>query len=212
MPAYSPSSPSEWAAAQSQPAADGYLEAVSDESLEVLKHFGTEAPALLNRYACTIEDALLDQARQSTQALEQLQLLQQNLGQLEVALGATLEDNQAYNLLTTDPELLASYVNEFFGPDGPVPVEIPADRLRAEVAAADSRQPAQAPAQAPAQSYQRPQFEMPTPGAQQGGAGDFWSTFNEVSRSRPDQLWRLLSQAPPDALRAKMLISEEIPG
>lgn len=132
--------------------------------------------------------------------------MQQNLGQLEVALGATLEDNQAYNLLTTDPELLSAYVNEFFGPDGPVPVEIPADRLRAEVAAADTRQPAQA------QPYQRPQLEMPTPGAQQGGAGDFWSTFSEVSRSRPDQLWRLLLQVPPDALRAKMLISEEIPG
>lgn len=173
----------------------------------MLKHFGGEAPALLNRYACTIEDALLDQARQSTQALEQLQLLQQNLGQLEVALNATLEDNQAYNLLTTDPDLLADYVNEFFGPNGPVPVETSHDRLQAEVAAAESR----GLPQPPAAQYQRPQFEMPSPGAQAGGAGDFWSTFDQVSRTRPDQLWRVLSQATPEAIRAKMLISEDAP-
>lgn len=207
MPAYSPSLQSGWAAAQPSAPADEYLGNVSDESLEVLKHFGGEAPALLNRYACTIEDALLDQARQSTQALEQLQLLQRNLGQLEVALGATLEDNHAYNLLLTHPDLLADYVNEYFGPSGPVPVETSRDRLQAEVAAAEGRPAVQL---APAQ-YQRPQLEMPSPGFQQGGAGDFWSTFDEVSRTRPDQLWRVLSQATPEVIRSKMLVSEDAP-
>jgi hypothetical protein len=179
---------------------------VSDESLEVLSHFGAEAPALLNRYACTVEDALLQQAQQSTEALQQLQQLGQNLQQMELVLNAALEDNQAYNLLTTEPELLADYVAEFFGPNGVVPVELPEDRLAADVAAAGfSPQARQA-------AYQRPQMEMPAPGAQSGNpAGDFWSTFEHVSRHQPDQLWRLLSQVPPEALRAKALVSDAPP-
>ena len=44
---------------QSNLASDEYLANVSAESLEVLNHFGAEAPALLNRYACTVEDALI---------------------------------------------------------------------------------------------------------------------------------------------------------
>lgn len=182
--------------------ADGYLGSVSNESLEVLNHFGAEAPALLNRYACTVEDALLAQAQQSTEALQQLQRLHENVGQLEVALNATLEDNQAYNLLTTNPDLLADYVNEFFGPNGPVPVETSRDRLAADVAATEGR-----PQQAPA--YQRPQMQMPAPGAQQGN-GDFWETFGQVAQQRPDQLWRVLSQAGPDAFRQKVFISDSV--
>lgn len=185
--------------------ADQYLSSVSDESLEVLSHFGTEAPALLNRYACTVEDALLQQAQQSTQALEQLQQLSQNLQQIEVVLGAALEDNQAYNLLVTDADLLADYVNDFFGPNGVSPQELPEDRLAADVAAAGYL-----PRQQPA--YQRPQMEIPSPGAQAaGGSSEFWDTFNQVTRTQPDQAWRLLSQAPADALRAKALVSEAPP-
>jgi hypothetical protein len=200
MPAFSPSYPSAWQNAPSAPSApaveqvDGYLSEVSNESLEVLQHFGAEAPALLNRYACTVEDALLAQAQQSTQAIEQLQQLHGNLRQLEVALGATLEDNQAYNLLTTDPDLLADYVNEFFGPNGPVPIETPQDRLQADVNAGGY-------------GYQRPQMQMPAPGYQ-APPSDFWSNFAQVAERQPDQLWRVLSQAPADALRGKLLISD----
>jgi hypothetical protein len=183
---------------------DAYLSSVSDESLEVLNHFGSEAPALLNRYACTVEDALLQQAQQSTEALQQLQQLGENLQQMELVLGATLEDNQAYNLLTTEPELLADYVNDFFGPDGPAPVELPQDRLAADVAAA-GYEPS---AQIQPQTYQRPQMDMPAPGGQAGAAGDFWQAFQDVSRNQPDQLWRLLAQAPPDALRSRVLVSD----
>jgi hypothetical protein len=183
---------------------DQYLASLSNESLEVLGHFGSEAPALLNRYACTVEDALLQQAQQSTEALQQLGQLGENLQQMELVLNAALEDNQAYNLLTTDADLLADYVNDFFGPNGVSPVELAEDRLAADVAAAGY-----APQQQPA--YQRPQMEMPSPGAQAGGQGDFWSAFNEISRQQPDQLWRLLAQAPADALRAKALVSEAPP-
>lgn len=149
-----------------------------------------------------MEDALLAQAQQSTQALEQLQQLSQGLSQMETVLNAALEDNQAYNLLTTNPDLLADYVNEFFGPNGPVPVETSRDRLQAEVASREGARPV---------AYQRPQMEMPAPNtAQPSGAGDFWSTFNQVAQQRPDQLWRVLSQATPDALRSKVLVSDQI--
>jgi len=174
---------------------DQYLNGVSNESLEVLQHFGAEAPALLNRYACTVEDALLAQAQQSVDALQQLQQVHGNLRQLETALNATLEDNQAYNLLTTNPDLLADYVNEFFGPKGPYPVETPLDRLQADVTAATP-------------GYQRPQMQMPAPGYQPSGNSDFWNVFQQTANYQPDQLWKLLSQAPADALRSKLLISD----
>jgi hypothetical protein len=32
----------------------------SDDALEVLKHFGFEAPALLNEYSCLLEDVIID--------------------------------------------------------------------------------------------------------------------------------------------------------
>jgi hypothetical protein len=35
----------------------------SDEALEVLRHFGFEAPALLNNYSCVLEDVLIDTLR-----------------------------------------------------------------------------------------------------------------------------------------------------
>ena len=42
---------------------DAYLSQISDASLEVLEHFGAEAPVLLNQYACAVEDALIEQVQ-----------------------------------------------------------------------------------------------------------------------------------------------------
>ena len=39
---------------------DSYLSQISDESLDVLEHFGAEAPAKLNKYACVLEDQLIE--------------------------------------------------------------------------------------------------------------------------------------------------------
>ena len=39
---------------------DSYLSQISDASLEVLEHFGAEAPAKLNMYACALEDRLIE--------------------------------------------------------------------------------------------------------------------------------------------------------
>lgn len=184
-------------------ASDGYLSAVSSESLEVLGHFGAEAPALLNRYACVVEDALLAQAQQTSEVLQQVEELAISLEAAKKVIDAAAEDNAAYHVMLTNPEMLSAYVNDFFGPEGPYPVETSRDRLAAEVAANEQRF---APAQ---QVYQRPQMDMPAPGVQATSSGDdFWSSFSALSERNPAEAWRLLSQATPEALRSKVLVSE----
>ena len=76
-PAYSqaPTQAPSYSSEQTQLASDEYLANVSDESLEVLQHFGAEAPALLNRYSCVVEDALLAQAQQTAEVMQQLEQL-----------------------------------------------------------------------------------------------------------------------------------------
>ena len=98
-------------------ASDGYLSQVSDESLEVLQHFGAEAPYLLNQYACAVEDALIEQVQR---AQSQSLLLE-----------AAGEERAAMNLMLTDPDILADYVNDFYGPNGPYPT--PTERELAEM-------------------------------------------------------------------------------
>jgi hypothetical protein len=199
IPAQAPS----YSSAPSAPASDEYLQNVSSESLEVLQHFGAEAPALLNRYACVVEDALLAQARQTAEALQGLQTVRQQLQNSHTVIEAAAEDNAAYHTLMTNPDLLADYVNEFFGPEGPYPTELPQDRLAAEVAV-NERRFAPAPA-----TYQRPQLDMPAPDVQAGGGGDeFWATFSALSERNPAAAWQMLSQASPEALRSKVLVSE----
>jgi hypothetical protein len=100
-------------AAQSQvgsaSARDSYLSQISDQSLEVLEHFGAEAPGLLNQYACAVEDALIEQVQRGNS--------------LNTMLGAAGEERAAMNLMLTDPDILADYVNDFYGPNGPYPTE-----------------------------------------------------------------------------------------
>lgn len=147
-----------------------------------------------------VEDALLAQARQTAELMQQAQGLEQLVGDARTVLTAAAEDNAAYQTLLTNPELLGNYVNELFGPNGPYPTEIAHDRLAAEVAA-NERQYA-----AP-QTFQRPQFEMPSPDVQ-AGSDDFWSVFSQVSDRNPAAAWQILSQATPEALRSKRLVSE----
>ena len=206
---------------------DGYLGSVSGESLEVLKHFGAEAPALLNKYACVVEDALLAQTQTASNLAGRVQKLTGNLEGAKKVVDAAASDNAAYHTMLTNPDMLSSYVNEFFGPNGPHPVELSQDRLAAEVAANEARfgqtqaptapvAPAPAPApQAQQQQpvsqpeFKRPQLDMPQPGVQAPtGGDDFWSSFSALSDKNPQAAWQLLSQATPDALRSKVLVSE----
>ena len=103
---------------QSASVSDGYLSQISDESLEVLEHFGAEAPQLLNTYACAVEDALIEQVqRGQSQSL---------------MLEAAGEERAAMNLMLTNPDVLADYVNDFFGPNGPYPTETPSETAARE--------------------------------------------------------------------------------
>ena len=59
-----------------------HLKDLSTDSLEVLQHFGIEAPALLNNYCCALEDSLIEQVKHKMIQQEELQrfrdLLKQN--------------------------------------------------------------------------------------------------------------------------------------
>ena len=193
---------------------DGYLDAASLESLKVLKHFGQEAPALLNRYSCVLEDALIKQANnlaelkteyagKFAQAVDAIQQLRAQIDQHKVVVNAAAEDNAAYHIMLTNPHVLSEYVNEFFGQNGPYPVETSRDRLAADISASSQMVQQQAP------SYQRPAQDIPTPGVQQGGQGEFWSQFSNLSDVNPAQAYQMLNSATPEMLRSKVLISEE---
>tara|TARA_X000001036_G_scaffold161131_1_gene152797 strand:- start:812 stop:1285 length:474 start_codon:yes stop_codon:yes gene_type:complete len=157
--------------------------------------------------------------------LEHIEQLTQSIEGAKKVVTAAAEDNAAYHVMLTNPDMLSEYVNEYFGPNGPHPVELPQDRLAAEVAANEARsQPfvppstqvvPQATAQAapkteaPKQSFQRPQMDMPAPGTQAARQGDFWAAFSNLSDKNPAAAWQALSQATPEQLRSKVLVSEE---
>ena len=177
---------------------DAYLSQVSDESLEVLQHFGAEAPALLNNYACAVEDALIEQV--------------QNFQKQELMLKGMGEQNGAMNQMLTDPDVLADYVNEFFGPEGPYPTETEAEeaaRLQQEARDQfESEIQAQERATQVPASFQRPQMDMPTPGRQANAANDFWGGFSQLMDNNPEQAWQYLSSAPNGALQGKLLVQD----
>jgi hypothetical protein len=171
--------------AYQEPASDSYLASVSDASRDVLQYFGPEAPALLNHYATVVEDALLRQTQQTLELTNMAQGLQHNLRNAHTLITAAAEDNAAYHTILSNPELLGSYVQEFFGPGGVAPLEPegqasaddPRSRLAAEVEygertgqfsprgvtplqlAPPQGQPPLAPVQAVQYQPQQPQFQ-----------------------------------------------------
>jgi len=186
------------AAAQGQAnASDSYLNGISDQSLEVLEHFGAEAPALLNQYACAVEDALIEQVQRGNS--------------MNTMLEAAGEEHAATNLILTNPDVLADYVNEFFGPQGPYPTETPDEtvvRQQAEARAAFEQEILAQEQNAVPRQFQRPEMDMPTPGRQANVSGDFWGNFSEMMDSSPENAWKFLSQAPQGALQAKALVQD----
>lgn len=199
-PAYAPQQQTQQQVSSQQqaaPATDAYLSQISDESLEVLEHFGAEAPSLLNQYACAVEDALIEQVQRGQSQSLMLQ--------------AAGEERSAMNLMLTDPDVLADYVNDFFGPNGPYPTETAEDTAIREQAEARAQFEAEIEAQEQGrvpQSFTRPEMEMPTPGRQVNQANDFWGGFSELMDNNPEQAWQYLSQAPQGALSGKMLVQD----
>ena len=176
---------------------DAYLSQISDQSLEVLEHFGAEAPVLLNQYACAVEDALIEQV-QSVQAQS-------------LMLEAAGEERAAMNLMLTNPDVLADYVNDFFGPNGPYPTPTNEEAYHMQQLAARDQFEAEIRAQEMnnvPQNFQRPEMDMPTPGRQVNPANDFWGGFGQMMDNNPENAWKYLAQAPQGALQAKMLVQE----
>ena len=175
---------------------------VSPESLEVINHFGADAPAVLNNYAVQVEDALVTTNNQ----------LQEAVGLLK----EMSEEHKAYETILTDPDVLADYTCEFYGPNGPYPVEEePAGQYvgnagitqEQQVAALQQQQAAAAQAD---QRFARPQMPVPPQPQAPENNGDFWNNFGAVTDKDPANAWRYLNQAQqsPDIFRNKMLVME----
>lgn len=164
---------------------------VSDASLEVINHFGPDSPAILNTYACQLEDALITTNSQLIQAVNLLQELS--------------NEHRAYEAILTDPDILADYTCEFFGENGPYP--IPDEEIGYN---------ASRPVQQVGQQFQRPvapqRPEMPVPPQpqNQGNPADFWNSFGSLADRDPSNAWRYLNaaQANPEVFRQKLLVME----
>jgi len=205
-------------AEQSASVDDSFLSDISNESLEVLSHFGAEAPAKLNAYSCQVEDALLEalgQQQQQAQAIaEQVDYIERVQAVLEAA-GA---DREAMMHILTDPETLADYTTRFFSEEGPYPVHTPAEAAQAALQEGMIQDGGylMPPAENPRMDitaqggYQRPQMPtMPNPaGAYGGQVGDPWSQFSQAMDSNPQEAWKVLAAATPDAVRRKVLFME----
>ena len=165
--------------------------------MEVLEHFGAEAPALLNNYACAVEDALIEQVQRGNS--------------MNTMLNAAGEERAAMNLMLTDPDILADYVNDFFGPEGPYPTETAEETAYREQMEARAQFEAEIEAQQQNQvppNFQRPQMDMPQRGANSNPAATFWGDFSDLMDQNPEQAWQYLAQAPQGALQTKALIQD----
>lgn len=173
---------------------------VSPESLEVIDHFGADAPAVLNNYACTVEDALISRYQQLTEAVELLEEL--------------AKEHQAYEAILTDPDILADYTCQFFGPEGPYPVEDQGYQQGYEQGYDQGyEQPYDQNAYYEEQYDQQPErAAMPVPPNPQldMDARGFWDNFGTVADRDPSNAWRYLSQAQrnPSVFRQKLLVME----
>ena len=165
---------------------------VSEASLEVINHFGADAPAVLNNYACQIEDSLITTNQQLQEAVGLLQEMS--------------TEHKAYEQILTDPDVLADYTCEFFGENGPYPVE---EENAAPAAPTFAGQPIQNP-QVQAQAPVRPEMPVPPQPQAPADAGDFWKDFGGAADRDPQNAWRYLNAAQqnPEVFRQKLLVME----
>ena len=171
---------------------------VSEASLEVINHFGADAPAVLNNYACQLEDSLITT---NTQLQEAVNLLQEMSA-----------EHKTYETILTDPDVLADYTCEFFGENGPYPVEddAPAYPQAPNFAGQQLPNPAAAQGQAQAQAPTRPQMPVPPQPQAPANSEDFWKDFGGAADRDPQNAWRYLNAAQqnPQIFRDKLLVME----
>jgi len=151
---------------------------LSQASAAVVNHFGLEAPAILNQYSTTLEDALIQQH----QTLEQI-----------ATRGMAMEQ------ILTDPDQLADYTNRFF-------TEVyPTDMRTDEEIAASQAAPADQQAYRPNYDQVPAVPANATAGMPAQDPDSTWQQFSQVMNQAPDQAWRYLNNMSPDALRSKLL-------
>jgi hypothetical protein len=162
---------------------------VSEASLQVIDHFGPDVPAILNNYACQLEDSLITTNQQLMEAVNLLQELS--------------AEHKSYETILTDPDVLADYTCEFFGENGPYPVADEASAQPQMVRTAG--QQFQAPA-----APQRPEMPVPPQPQISGNPADFWNSFGSLADRDPSNAWRYLNQAAtnPEVFRQKLLVMD----
>ena len=118
----------------------------------------------------------------------------------------------------TDPDVLADYTCEFFGPEGPYPVEGEGEGYDYEDSYYDDgyddgydddyEEPynPQTQAQAPL----RPDMPLPPVPQTPDNAEDFWEDFGGAADRDPQNAWRYLNAAQqnPEVFRQKLLVME----
>ena len=115
------------------------------------------------------------------------------------------------NLMLTDPDILADYVNDFYGPNGPYPTPTDSELAELEAYAAQERFAQEIYDQevnTVPQNFQRPQQDMPARNVQSKGAQQFWGAFGDLMDNRPEDAWKVLSQADPRAFQQKLLVQD----
>ena len=130
---------------------------------------------------------------------------------MNVMLDAAGEERAAMNIMLTNPDVLADYVNGFFGPEGPYPTETAEEtaiREQYEARAQFEQEIIAQEQRGVPQSFERPQMDMPTPGRQQSGAGSFWGDFSSMMDNNPENAWQYLSAAPAQAFTTKVLVQD----
>ena len=127
-------------------------------------------------------------------------------------LEAAGEERAAMNLMLTDPDVLADYVNDFYGPNGPYPT--PTESELAEIQQQAAREQfeqeilAQEQGRVP-EAFQRPQQDMPQRGRQENAARNFWNDFGSLMDNRPEDAWKYLSSADPRAFQQKLMVQAD---
>ena len=168
------------------------LVGMSQESRQVMDAFGIEAPALLNNYAVQLEGLVDSAVEWGNRAANTIQ------GYAQFAVNEH-QENLAYNEILTNPDVLSDYTLKFFGPEGPYPV------YENEAQLETRGYPT-----APVNNAMAQLSEMPAPpvAAAPQVEGDFWGGFSDQMSRDPQNAWRLLNQAQPQAVASKLFVME----
>lgn len=132
---------------------------------------------------------------------------------VQTVLRAAAADREAMLKVVTDPDVLADYVEGFFGPNGPCPVETAQDQAQAAIAQNIQAQEASGNLMPRMENprmdgaYERPVYPtQPAPGAAAGGMG--WNEVSQAMDTNPGEAWKMLATMTPDEVRRKVLFME----